>query len=79
VKQEAAANTKQDAKKGAVGGGLGAVVGGIAGGGKGAAIGAVAGSAGTVLATKGNEVELEAGTVVSTTLQEPLKVLVPVD
>jgi hypothetical protein len=39
----------------------------------------VAGSAGTVLATKGNEVELEAGTVVSTTLQEPLKVLVPVD
>jgi hypothetical protein len=79
VKQEAAANTKQDAKKGALGGGVGAVVGGIAGGGKGAAIGAVAGSAGTVLATKGNEVELEAGTVVSTTLQGPLKVLVPVD
>jgi len=79
ITQEAAADRKQDAKRGAVGGGLGAVVGGIAGGGKGAAIGAVAGSAGTIIATKGNEVKLEAGTVVTTVLQEPLKVTVPVD
>jgi hypothetical protein len=79
ITQEAAANRKQDAKKGALGGGLGAVVGGIAGGGKGAAIGAVAGSAGTIVATKGDEVNLEAGTVVTTVLQSPLKVLVPVD
>jgi hypothetical protein len=79
ITQQAERNKKQDAKKGALGGGLGAVVGGIAGGGKGAAIGAVAGSAGTIVATKGDEVSLEAGTVVSTVLQEPLKVLVPVD
>jgi hypothetical protein len=79
ITSEAAANRKQDAKKGALGGGLGAVVGGIAGGGKGAAIGAVAGSAGTIVATKGDEVNLEAGTVVTTVLQSPLKVLVPVD
>ena len=79
ITSEAAANRKQDAKKGAVGGGLGAVVGGIAGGGKGAAIGAVAGSAGTIAATKGDEVKLEAGTAVSTVLQEPLKVTVPID
>lgn len=79
ITSQAQQDKKQDVRRGAVGGGLGAVVGGIAGGGKGAAIGAVAGSAGTVLATKGNEVSLEAGTVVSTVLQEPLKVTVPVD
>jgi hypothetical protein len=79
ITQEAAANRKQDAKKGVLGGGLGAVVGGIAGGGKGAAIGAVAGSAGTIAATKGDEVNLEAGAVVTTVLQEPLKVTVRVD
>jgi hypothetical protein len=79
ITREAAANRKQDAKKGALGGGLGAVVGGIAGGGKGAAIGAVAGSAGTIAATKGDEVNLEAGAVVTTVLQEPLKVIVRVD
>jgi hypothetical protein len=79
ITQEAAANRKQDAKRGALGGGLGAVVGGIAGGGKGAAIGAVAGSAGTIAATKGDEVNLEAGAVVTTVLQEPLKVTVRVD
>jgi len=79
ITKEAAADVKKDAKKGAVGGGVGAVVGGIAGGGKGAAIGAVAGGAGTVLATKGDEVKLEAGTVVTTVLQQPLKVNVPVD
>jgi hypothetical protein len=79
ITRQAERKKGQDAKKGALGGGLGAVVGGIAGGGKGAAIGAVAGGAGTVLATKGDEVSLEAGTIVSTVLQEPLKVLVPVD
>jgi hypothetical protein len=79
ITRQAEKKKGQDAKKGALGGGLGAVVGGIAGGGKGAAIGAVAGGAGTVLATKGDEVSLEAGTIVSTVLQEPLKVLVPVD
>ena len=67
-----------DAKKGGIGAGLGAVVGGIAGGGSGAAIGAVAGGAGTVLATKGREVEVPAGTVVTVLVQKPLTVRVPI-
>jgi len=78
VSLEAGADTKSDVKKGGIGAGLGAVVGGIAGGGKGAAIGAVAGGAGTVLATKGKEVEVPSGTVVSVLLQDPLTVTVPV-
>jgi hypothetical protein len=61
---QAASETRGDVEKIAAGGVLGAIVGGIAGGGKGAAIGAGAGAgAGTILmlATKGDEVELEAG------------------
>ena len=69
---EAQDKKSDDVKKGGLGAGLGAVVGGIAGGGSGAAIGAVAGGAGTVLATKGREVEVPAGTVVNVLLQSPL-------
>jgi hypothetical protein len=61
---QAASATRGDVEKIAAGGVLGAIVGAIAGGGKGAAIGAGAGAgAGTVLmlATKGDEVVLEAG------------------
>ena len=61
---QAASTTHGDVEKIAAGGVLGAIIGGITGGGKGAAIGAGAGAgAGTVLmlATKGDEVELEAG------------------
>ena len=76
VTREAAADTKSDVKKGGLGAGLGAVVGGVVGGGKGAAIGAVAGGTGTVLATKGNEVSVPAGTVVDVLLQDPVKVTV---
>jgi hypothetical protein len=79
IRREAEASTKQDVRKGAVGAAAGAVVGGIAGGGTGAAIGAGVGGAGTVLATKGQEVRLEAGTTVSTTLSEAVTVLVPLD
>lgn len=79
IRREAGASTKQDVKKGGIGAAAGAVVGGIAGGGKGAAIGAGVGGAGTVLATKGQEVRLETGTIVSTTLSESLKVLVPLN
>jgi len=78
VTSEAAKDTKSDAKKGGLGAAAGAIVGGIAGGGKGAAIGAVAGGAGTVMATKGNEVTVPAGTVVSVLLQTPLTVSVPI-
>ena len=42
------------------------------------AIGAVTGGAGTVLATKGREVEVAAGTVVNVLLQESMTVRVPV-
>jgi hypothetical protein len=61
---QAASATGGDVEKIAAGGVLGAIIGGIAGGGKGAAIGAGAGAgAGTVLmlATKGDDVDLEAG------------------
>ena len=61
VRREAAGDTKSDVKKGGLGAGAGAIVGGVLGGGKGAAVGAVAGGAGTVLATKGKEVELPSG------------------
>ena len=77
IAREAAASTKSDVKKGAVGAGAGAIVGGIAGGGTGAAIGAGVGGAGAVMATKGKEVELPAGTRVSTRLLQALTVQVP--
>jgi hypothetical protein len=75
---EAQDKKSDDVKKGGLGAGLGAVVGGIAGGGTGAAIGAVAGGAGTVLATKGREVEVPAGTVVNVLMQSPLTLRVPI-
>jgi hypothetical protein len=78
VIDEAGKGTKDDVKKGGIGAGIGAVVGGIAGGGSGAAIGAIAGGAGTVLATKGDEIELPAGTVVEVLTQEALVVEVPI-
>jgi hypothetical protein len=78
VAREAAQDKKQDVKKGGIGAGLGAAVGGIIGGGKGAAIGAVAGGAGGVMATKGGEIQIPPGTVVTVLLQEQLMVSVPV-
>jgi hypothetical protein len=77
VRVEAAQDKKQDVRRGGIGAGVGAVVGGIAGGGSGAAIGAAVGGTTAVLATKGNEIELPAGTTVSMTLEEPIKVTVP--
>jgi hypothetical protein len=78
VRREAAADTKSDVKKGGIGAGVGAIVGGVVGGGKGAAIGAVAGGTGTVLATKGKEVDVPSGTVVSVLLQDPITLRVQV-
>jgi hypothetical protein len=60
---EAKSQAKRDAGRVIGGGAIGAIVGGIAGGGSGAAIGAaVGGGAGTVaaVATKGNQIEIEA-------------------
>jgi hypothetical protein len=78
VSSEPQGTRKSDVKKGGIGAGLGAIVGGVAGGGSGAAIGAVAGGTGAVLATKGNQVRVAPGTVVSALLQEPVTVQVPI-
>ena len=70
----------EDAAKIGVGAVGGAIVGGILGGGSGAARGAVIGGAagtGVVLATRGNEVTLEKGTILATSLASPLTVRVP--
>ena len=77
IAREAPPDRKGDVTKGAIGGGVGAVVGGLVGGGKGAVIGAGVGGTGAVLATRGKEMRLPAGTVVSTHLEQPLVVLVP--
>jgi hypothetical protein len=81
VARQAAATKKQDAAK--IGGGAvgGAIVGGILGGGDGAAKGAAIGGAagtGVVLATRGKEIRLPAGTPVSVKLLEPVTVRVRV-
>jgi hypothetical protein len=79
IAREAASSRNSDVKKGAIGAAVGGVVGGIVGGAKGAVIGAGAGGTGAVVATKGNEVRLGAGTIVTTTLQEAMTVRVPIE
>ncbi len=74
---QAASATGGDVEKIAAGGVLGAVIGGIAGGGKGAAIGAGAGAgAGTILmlATKGDDLELNPGQKLAVHLTGPASV-----
>jgi hypothetical protein len=79
VERVAAATKSEDATKVGIGAGAGAALGAILGGGsgaaKGAAIGAAAGT-GAVLATRGEEVRLEAGEAVDTRLTAPLSVRV---
>jgi hypothetical protein len=82
IAREAASTKKEDATKVGIGAGAGALIGAIAGGGKGAAIGTAVGAGagtGAVLATRGDEVSLPAGTTVTATLQEPLTVRVPLN
>jgi hypothetical protein len=82
IARQAASTKGDDAKKIGIGAGAGALIGAIAGGGKGAAIGGAVGAGagtGVVMATRGDEVELAAGATVTTTLQEPIKVLVPIE
>jgi len=79
VARLAPATRKRDAAT--IGGGAvgGAIVGGLIGGGDGAAKGAAiggAGGTGVVLATRGKEVRLEAGTPISVKLTQPLTVRV---
>lgn len=81
VERIADATKGEDAAKIGVGAGAGAALGALLGGGsgatRGAAIGAAAGT-GAVLATRGDEVRLEAGEPVETTLTAPLTLLVRV-
>ena len=80
IVREAEATKGEDAKKVGIGAGAGAVIGAIAGGKKGAAIGTAVGAGaggGVVLATKGKEVGLGAGTTVKTTIQAPVKINAP--
>ena len=80
VAREARGTKKKDATKVGIGAGAGAIVGGILGGGKGAAIGAGVGAGagtGVVMSTRGEEVRLAAGTPVTVTLSNPLRIRVP--
>lgn len=81
IAREAAGTKKEDAAKIGIGAGAGAVIGAIAGGKKGAVVGGAVGAGagtGVVLATRGDDVALAAGTSVSATLSRPLVVRVRV-
>jgi len=76
----AAATKGEDAAKVGIGAAVGAVVGGIAGGGKGAAVGSAVGAGGgsaVVLATKGDEIEVGAGSPLQVVLTARLDATVP--
>jgi hypothetical protein len=80
IVREAEGTKREDAAKIGVGAGAGAVIGAIAGGKKGAVVGGTVGGAagtGVVLATRGDEVALAAGTALTTTLTQALVVRVP--
>jgi hypothetical protein len=75
---EAESSTGRDAKVIGGGAGLGAIIGAIAGGAKGAATGAAIGGAagtGTVLATKGKEVDLPVESKLTFTLEKDLSLV----
>jgi hypothetical protein len=77
---QAASATRGDVEKIAAGGVLGGIIGGIAGGGKGAAIGAGAGAgAGAIimLATKGDDLELNPGQKLALHMTGSMSVQVP--
>lgn len=82
ITREAEATKSEDAKKIGIGAGAGALIGAVAGGKKGAAIGGVVGAGagtGAVLATRGKEVRLGAGTRIRTVFEEPVTIMVPID
>ena len=79
VSFEGEATKSEDATKIGVGAGIGAVIGGIVGGGSGAAKGAAIGGAagtGAVLATRGKDVVLPAGSDLNATLASPFEIQV---
>ena len=82
VSFEGEATKGEDATKVGVGAGVGAAIGGLLGGGSGAAKGAAIGGAagaGTVLATRGRDVVLPAGSEVNTSLSSSFEVRVELE
>ena len=80
VRQKGASRGKQTAKRSAIVGGAGAILGGIIGGGKGAAIGASVGAGGTLAyqaLTTGQEIRIPAQTRLNFTLAESFQVPQP--
>jgi hypothetical protein len=63
---------KVDSSKAGLGALLGGVIGAVTGGKKGLLIGGVVGAAGAIVATKGDEVEIPAGTEVVLRLERPM-------
>jgi hypothetical protein len=74
IERLAEVKRSEDVKKGGIGAAAGAVIGGLAGGKKGAVIGGAVGGTGAVVATRGEEVRLAAGTPVTTRLTEPVTI-----
>jgi hypothetical protein len=80
ISRTAAPTKGEDATKIGIGAGVGTAIGAIAGGKKGAAIGAgIGGGAGTgaVLATRGDEVTIPAGTTLRTEITETVRIIMP--
>jgi hypothetical protein len=74
--------TKETAKRGGAGAGLGAVIGAIAGGGTGAAVGAIIGGsigAGSVLVQGRDDVQLYKGTTITVQASSPIHTDQPTD
>jgi len=79
VTRQAGTTKKDDASKIGIGAGAGAITGAIAGGKKGAAIGTAVGAGGgtaVVLATRGDDVSIARGTVVTARLAQPVTIRV---
>ena len=79
IEREADSTKGKDAAKVGIGAGAGAAVGAVLGGGSGAATGAAIGAAagtGTVLATKGEDIRLDVGTLLETQLTAPLRIVI---
>lgn len=72
--EEAEQNLGRDATLGAAGTAAGAIVGGITGGKAGAIIGGAAGGAGTVMATRGDQLEYPAESRLRFTLSEAVEI-----
>jgi len=64
----------ETAGKAGIGAVLGGVLGGILGGGKGAIVGVLAGGTGAVVGTKGDDVELPAGSILTVRLERPVTI-----